>query len=115
MKLRICRSYGAKCGIIEAGQPGALQRVNTANVMIWRNGIKIALLLVIVSVCLFGYVPNSKSAIFREFEGELLSVQWMPLVCLAVWFGTFIFLTFSLNDLPLIGLLLIAIVAYFIS
>ncbi len=39
----------------------------------------------------------------------------MLLACLAVWFGTFIFLTFSRKDLPLIGLLLIAIAAFFIS
>ena len=39
----------------------------------------------------------------------------MLLVCLAVWFSTFLFLTFSRKDLPLIGLLFIAIAAYFIG
>jgi len=75
----------------------------------------IALLLAIVSVCLFGYILHCQSGIFREFEAVLLSLQWMLLVCLAVWCGTFFFLTFGLNDLPLIGLLLIAITAYFVG
>jgi len=52
---------------------------------------------------------------FLEFEATLLSIDWMPLVCLSVWSGTFLFLTFSLKDLPLIGLLLIAITVYFIG
>jgi hypothetical protein len=56
----------------------------------------------IVSICLFGLVLHSQRASFREFEAELLSVQWMLLACIAVWCGSFIFLTFRLNDLPLI-------------
>jgi len=39
----------------------------------------------------------------------------MLLVCIIVWCGTFVFPTFTLNDLPLIGLLLIAMSAFFIS
>jgi hypothetical protein len=74
-----------------------------------------ALLLAIVSVCFYGYVLNFKDGIFHEFQAALIQEQWMLLVCLAVWFSTFIFLTFSLEDLPLIGLLLIAIAAFFIS
>jgi prepilin-type N-terminal cleavage/methylation domain-containing protein len=77
--------------------------------------IKIALPLAIMSVCLFGVALNSHGEIFREFQAILLSVQWMLLVCLAVWCGSFIFLTFTWNDLPLIGLLLIAIIMYFIG
>jgi prepilin-type N-terminal cleavage/methylation domain-containing protein/prepilin-type processing-associated H-X9-DG protein len=73
------------------------------------------LLLAVVAACLFGYALHSKSGIFREFEAALLSVEWMLLVCLAIWCGTFIFLTVSLNDLPLIGLLLIAMAVYFIG
>ncbi len=75
----------------------------------------VALLLVIVSVCLFGYVLNFQSGIFREFQAAVLSVEWMLLACMAVWCGTFLFLTFSQNDWPLISLLLITIAAYFIS
>ena len=60
--------------------------------------IKPALLLAVVAACLFGVVLNSHSGIFREFQAALLSVEWMLLACLAVWCGTFIFLTFGLKD-----------------
>ena len=75
----------------------------------------LALLPAIVSVCLFGYVLNFHNGIFHEFQAALIQVQWMLQVCLAVWFGTFVFLTFSLQDLPLIALLLIATASFFIS
>jgi hypothetical protein len=77
--------------------------------------IKSALLLAIISICLFGVVLNSQSSIFREFQAALLSVQWMLLVCIAIWCGSFIFLAFSLKDLPLISLLFIVITAYLIG
>ncbi len=83
--------------------------------MNWRSCIVVTLLLATVCVCLWGYVLNSQSEIFREFQAALLSVEWMLLVCLAIWCGTFIFLTFSRKDWPLIGLLLTAIFAYFVS
>ncbi len=71
--------------------------------------------MLIVIVCLFGNVLNSQSGIYREFQAALLSLQWILLVCLALWCGTFLFLTFSRRDLLLIGLLLIAIVTSFIA
>src|ERR1700679_3460780 len=77
--------------------------------------IKFALPLAIVSVCLFGYVLNSQSSISCEFQAALLSVEWILLVSLVIWSGSFIFLPFSLNDLRLTGLMLIAIAAYFIG
>jgi O-Antigen ligase len=77
--------------------------------------IKTALLLAIVAACLFGFVLCSQSGTFREFQAILLSVKWILLACVAVWCGSFIFLTFSKNDLPLIGLLLIAITAFLID
>jgi len=77
--------------------------------------IKLALLLAIVAAFLFGYVLNSQSGILREFQAALLSVEWMLLACITIWCGSFIFLTFRLNDLPLIGLLLIAVATYFIG
>jgi hypothetical protein len=43
--------------------------------------IKLAALLVVVSVCLFGHVLNSQSGIFRELQVSLLSLQWLLLVC----------------------------------
>jgi hypothetical protein len=76
---------------------------------------KVALPLAVVSVCLFGYFLNSQSEIFLEFQAALLLVEWMLLVCLAIWCGTFIFLSFCQKDIPLIGLLLIAIAVYFIG
>src|SRR5665213_1922032 len=88
MKLQLCCAYGAKC---------------------------ITLPLAIVVLCLFGLALSGHSGIFREFQVALLSLQWMLLVCLAVWCGTFLFLTFSRKDLPLVGLLLIAIVLYYIN
>src|SRR6267154_1995264 len=99
MKLQICRTYGAKGEVMER----------------FFRLIKIILPSVIVSVCLFGYVLNFQSGIVREFEAALLSAQWMLPACMAVWCASFVFLTFSLNDLPLIGLLFIAIAAFFIS
>lgn len=83
--------------------------------MNWRSGTVVALLLVTVGLCLFEFVLQRQSDSFREFETALLSLQWIMLVCLAVWCGTLLFLTFSLNDLPLIILLLIAMAAYFID
>jgi len=99
MKLQLCRAYGAKSKVMET----------------FFRLIKIALPLAIMSICLFGYVLHSQSEIFREFEAALQSVEWMLLACITIWCGGFIFLTFSRNDLPLIGLLLIAIAAYFIG
>jgi hypothetical protein len=83
--------------------------------MNWRGCIIVTLLLATICACLFGYVLCSPSGIFREFHAALVSVQWTLLVCIAFWCGTFLFLTFSTKDLPLIGLLLIAITAFFIS
>ncbi|CAM6004942.1 unnamed protein product [Sphagnum balticum] len=100
---------------MKAGQPDEQQCVPTTNVMNWHNSIKVALPLAIVSVCLFGCVLDYQSDVFRELHAALLLVQWMLLVCLAVWCSSFIFLTFGRRDLPLIGLLLIAIAMYFIS
>jgi O-antigen ligase len=82
--------------------------------MNWRGGTKIGLLLAIVALCLFEFMLHRQSSVVREFEAALLSLQWMLLACITVWCGTVIFLTFSLNDLPLIGLLLIVIAMYFI-
>jgi O-antigen ligase len=83
--------------------------------MIWRSGIKVALLLTITALCLFEFMLHRQSGFFRKSEAALLSLQWMLLVCIAVWCGSFLFLSFGVKDLPLIGLLLIAVIAYFIS
>jgi hypothetical protein len=83
--------------------------------MNWRDGIKVTLLLAVAAFCLFEFMLHHQSDIFREYEAAFLSLEWMLLACLAVWGGTFLFLTFSMTDLPLIGLLLIAIAAYCIG
>ncbi len=83
--------------------------------MNWQNGIKVVLILSITAFFLFEFLLYCQSSVFQEFEIALLQTHWMLLTCLAVWCVFFVFLSFSLNDLPLIGLLLIAIVAYFIG
>jgi hypothetical protein len=81
----------------------------------FKTNAVITLLLAIVAVCLFGGVLRSEIGIFREFQAALLSVNWMLLACLAVWCNCFTFLTFGRADWSLIGLLLIAMIAYFIG
>jgi hypothetical protein len=66
-----------------------------------------------VSLCLWGYVLLFQSNHIREFYAALLSVQWILLVCIAVWCCTFLFLTFIWHDWPLVGLLLLVGVHYF--
>jgi O-antigen ligase len=83
--------------------------------MNWRASITVALLLVIMVLCLFGQALDRHYEIFHEFEVSLLQMQLTQLVCFTVWCGCLVFLMFSLNDLPLIGLLLIVIVTGFIG
>src|SRR5579859_1762879 len=75
--------------------------------MNWSGGIRVALQLSIVSISLFQSTINRQSELFRAYEGALLSVPWMLSFCLTVWFCTFLFLTFGLSDLLLVGLLLL--------
>jgi len=83
--------------------------------VIQHNGFKVTLLLVILFVCLLTSALHHQSHFFRVFEAMLLLQQWILLVCVAVWCGTFIFLTFNLKDFLLIGLLVIALIRYFIG
>jgi hypothetical protein len=84
--------------------------------MNWRGGSKIMLALALVFICLFEFTLNRQSETFREYAVAFLSLQSLVLLaCLAVWCGTFLFLTFSLNDVLLIGLFFIAIASYFIG
>lgn len=82
--------------------------------MLIRTAI-IVLVLTVVSICLLGHVLHAQSKIFRESQASLLSLQWMQMICIAVWCETFLLLTFSLNDLPLMGLLVIAVAMYFVG
>jgi len=70
-------------------------------------------LLAIVFGCLFANAICSLSGSLHNFRWVPSSVECLLLSCLAVWCGTFIFLTFRRGDLPLIALLLIAITGYF--
>jgi len=82
--------------------------------MSWRGGIVFVSLQTIIIVCLLNYVLKIKSELLREYLVALLSVHRVFVICLVVWCGTFIFLTFRRKDCLLIGLLLIAVAAYFI-
>ena len=73
-----------------------------------RDGIPATLVLTIVAFCLFEFILQRESGIFREWATSVLSLQWILLAFLALWCSTFLFLTFSLQDLPLAGLLLLA-------
>jgi O-Antigen ligase len=83
--------------------------------MSWHSGIRVTLALAIAIFSLFEFLLQRQSHIVSEYVSVVLSLQWILLVCLAVWCGILLFLTFSLNDLPLIGLLLIAITVYFVG
>jgi O-antigen ligase len=72
-------------------------------------------LLAIVFACLFANATWSLSGSLHNLQWVPLSVEWMLLSCPAAWCGCFIFLTFRRGDLPLIGLLLIAITGYFVG
>jgi hypothetical protein len=83
--------------------------------MNWRAGMTSTLLLEIMALCLLGQFLSSYYGFFQKFEASLPLFQWMLLVPITVWCVIIISLTFSLNDLSLIGLLLIAITIYFIG
>jgi O-Antigen ligase len=78
-----------------------------------QSSIKVVLLSIVTASCLCEFVLHHQSSIFRGFEAAMLQTKWGLLVWLALWCGIFLFLTICPNDLPLIGLLLIALVAYF--
>jgi hypothetical protein len=80
-----------------------------------RNSIKVLLLVAILSLCLFQLILHREYSTFRAIEATFLSLRWMLLACIVVWFSIFLFLTFSLKDLCLVGLMANAIVASFIS
>jgi O-Antigen ligase len=92
-----------------------LKDLPNAQAMKWQRDIKVALPLAIIALFLFGQALNRYYSIFHEFETALLSIQWILLVCIVIWCGSFISLTFNLNDLPLISLFFISILAFFIG
>ncbi len=76
---------------------------------------KPALLLAITALCLFEFLLHRQNGAFQGFEVALLQMQWILVICISVWCSCFLFLTYSVKDLPLIGLLFIAIAALFIA
>ncbi|MGB8168802.1 MAG: hypothetical protein WCF18_14995, partial [Chthoniobacteraceae bacterium] len=77
--------------------------------------IKPMLYLAIVAFCLLGVMLHCQSNFFQEYETALFSLQWVVFLCIAFWCGLFLLLTFSLKDLPLIGILTISIVMFCVS
>lgn len=80
-----------------------------------RDVIKVICFLAIVAVCLVEFMLLRQSGMFRDLETRLFQVSWALLGCLVVWFSTLLCPAFGLRDLPLIGLLLIAVTAYAIG
>jgi hypothetical protein len=80
-----------------------------------RGGIIVILPLAITALCLFWHTSSRYCGICHEFETALLSVRWVLLLWITVWGGSLFLLKFNANDLPLIGLLLIAIAVCFIG
>ncbi len=82
------------------------------------SSMRALLLLAIVALCLVKFILQRQSSIWpfcQEFGLVFLSLQRMLLMCFAVWCGTLLFLRLRLHDLPLIGLLLASIAAYFVG
>lgn len=69
------------------------------------------LVLAMTASCLFESWLNRESDVFAGFEAAFQQTRWILLICLAVWFSAFLLLTFRLNDLPLVGLVLVAVSA----
>ena len=77
--------------------------------------LRIFLFFIPIALCLFEYILFRYSSIFRESEALLLDsqIQWMLFTTIAIWCASFIVLRFKLDDMWLVGLLLIAIFMYF--
>jgi len=73
------------------------------------------LMLVVLAFCLFKYLLHHQSKDFCELEALFVSLSKIAISFLGVWCGLILLLTFRLDDLPLIGLLVSAIVAYCIG
>jgi O-antigen ligase len=88
MKLQLCRTDGALC---------------------------VALPLAILSLCFFGQTLSSYCSVFHELQAVFRLEPEMLLASPSIWCGTFVFLTFSQRDWPLLTLLLVALAWYAIG
>lgn len=79
-----------------------------------KDVIKAILFIALIGFCLFAFALHHQSSVFRFFESAVLSLQGTLLTCLLVWCGTVLFLTFRLEDLSLVALVVIAVVDYFV-
>ena len=77
--------------------------------------IKPAFLLIVVAACFFEFLLHRLNAVFRDIESDFHAFQVVLLIYFAVWCGIFLVLTFTPRDLLLVGLLSIAIAAFFKS
>lgn len=77
--------------------------------------LKVILLLIPITLCLFEYILFRYNVVFRESEAFLLDsqIQWMLYVTIFIWCLISIILRFKLDDAWLVGFLLIAAVIYF--
>jgi hypothetical protein len=61
---------------------------------------------VVLAFCLLEYVLYWEYEVFREYAAFVLSLGWGLMLCLLVWCGAFLVLTFRWSDLALIGFLI---------
>jgi len=77
--------------------------------------IKITLLLIVTAFCLSESVLSRQNDLFRQLEAAIPSIQPPMLFCQMVWLIALFCFKFSLNDLPLIGMVLITMAANLID
>jgi hypothetical protein len=106
---------GEQSALASAEFSGMLFGPDAADCHTMKSLIKPALLLAILAFCLFAYALARNCGLCLELEAISLQEQRLLALCLMVWCGYFIFMTFGSHDWPLIGLLIIAVAAYFIS
>src|SRR5262249_25704785 len=76
---------------------------------------KVVVLLAILLFCISEYALRQSCEIVQKFEALSLPFECAMLICAAAWCGVFLLLNSDLNDLPLIGLLLIMAVRFIFS
>ncbi len=77
--------------------------------------IRVTVLLLIVTVCLLGFMLQRRTNILRGFEAVIQTHQVMCVLVLTVCCGGVMYLTFVPRDALLICMLIIAVAVYFIG
>jgi len=83
--------------------------------MRWQAGIKVAWLLAILALALFEFCFRRSTSFVWKLEDIFLSLHGTLLLCLMVWCGALMFLTYRAWDWPLTGFLLSAVIYYLLS